>query len=105
MFCTLNCLYIDCPLDAISTSFSILLGVWPVDAGEPFNGRYHCHLCLRNYAKKCTLLRHIRYECPYTSGTKAILNCHLCNYVTKRPDALKAHTRIHFKSKLNEIQF
>lgn len=58
---------------------------------------HSCLNCGRNYKKRCTLNRHIRYECG--SARKSLV-CYLCGRLYTRPDTLIEHIQKHDHEKL-----
>lgn len=61
------------------------------------DGKYFCNFCRdRSFSAKSSLVRHLRYGCPYTATNK-LLYCDACSYSTKRVDNLKAHVSTHYR--------
>ncbi|RZF39489.1 hypothetical protein LSTR_LSTR001010 [Laodelphax striatellus] len=48
---------------------------------------FWCAVCGRGYKNKCTLNRHLRFEC----NKEPQFECNICDYKAKQKSTLKAH--------------
>lgn len=55
------------------------------------NNVFFCHKCLRTYASKYTLFRHLKLEC----GVTPQFQCHICNKRFKRKYQITDHIKTH----------
>lgn len=65
--------------------------------------RHECNFCQKSYKKKQGLIRHIRFECSVSGGSRRF-KCQYCNHVSQRADNLRSHvTAVHSSSSKPEI--
>ena len=56
---------------------------------NPAEMRHKCHKCEKSYKQKCTLFRHLRYEC----GIERKFECDICNKKFSQKSTLKYHIK------------
>jgi rubredoxin len=62
---------------------------------------YNCQMCGKGYSAKGSLVRHNKYECPFTKMA-VNFSCPYCNHKSRRMDHLKCHILTHMKQFQNK---